>query len=398
MKEFTIKNISGLSYDKEIIYFVSPYINALLAYNCRSEEVLVMAEFPKKLQMVGAFEKILKCDNKIFLFPCFADDIYYYDIEKGQYYNLNVASIVNDFPKRKVFEVVYFEGIVYCVCRIPHMVFCIDPKSCIVREFLAPSKMVLRGKKNEVEDRFFSLCVKERTIFYPYLDNFVVAFDIDSKLFAISNLSEDKVEMQKDVDNNIYQLVCGNFDDWWICNYKGEVFKVKDNKKIKITMPDDFIETFFDGRNIQPGINNMFFVNDTLCIMLRAEYRVLKYNVILEEFTWEGNNIIQNNVRGEQVIFLRTAQISRDTVLEYCRADGAVYIWNYYKGFIKKIEFNISMGKMAHNNVLKEYYIDYAASTSDLESLISFVREIDEDKIFECSNECGRRIYYAIKK
>lgn len=377
MEEYFIDEMSGFTYDNEIIYFMPVYMSALLSYDCNNKEVRILAHYPEEVQMEGAFEKIVKYDNKVFLFPRFAKDIYYFDLEIRQFQKMNILhDIVNEMPRRKVFDVIIHEEKIYGVCRCPSMIICIDPKTDETQICRIPLKKL--GICKEVENVFFSVSIKENEILIPYADNSVIQFDVKRKKFEIvwfNNHAND------DPNKYIMGICADSRGLYWIYNASGELFKIIKKVKTEIDMPKDFVGIYNDGLHDQPGINNMFLHDDELCFFLRAEHRALKYNIYTGDFIWQVNNLAKWDNMSRKIASFYFTQVDKDTYWINNKNDNAIYKWNIHQGFIERTRIKIPFDTFIRDQIGKQYLCRLIARENNLNSFIELLGyESDEEK------------------
>lgn len=389
MGDYLVKSIFGLTYDKNKIYLISSHIYAVLEYDCLSKKTKILADFPKELQLAGTFERILKCGNKIYLFPCLGEDIYYYDLEKRVYHKLGILeSVLTDMVKRKYLEVIEYKGYIYCVCRRPNIVICIDPATDIYQIHHMPLGML--KEKNLVGESPFSLCVNENKIIYPYADNVIIEYFTDEAIFRVINLDEKVLEPHQGIYGLILGLCVDNNNNYWIYNFKGDVFKVIDDKKVKMDIPEEYTCNYYDGYHEQPGINRMFTVNDELCFSLRSACKILKYKVITGDVELCENNLAEWNEKGVQVAFSYYTQIDEETFLEFNENDGIIYQWNHSKGFVDKIEIKLSFEELIKSKCADDYLI---LSKDDIENYLLYVKYNSGRNRQENHVKYGEKIY-----
>ena len=105
MDEIRIKDIFGLTYDDGKMYIIPLYLPVVLVYDFLMKRTEKLCDYPKdKMDNVAAFEKIIKCGSKIYLFPCQEYDVYCYDMETGKYTKLlALDSIEKNLPPRVCF-------------------------------------------------------------------------------------------------------------------------------------------------------------------------------------------------------------------------------------------------------------------------------------------------------
>lgn len=395
MNKYLIRCISGLTYDKDKIYFINAYIPALMVYDCHKKDVEILGSFPKKVHLVGAFERIIKCDRKIYLFPCYAEDIYCYDLDKKQYYELDILSTLkNTMDKRKVLNVLEYNKKIYCICRCPIMVICIDPETDEFQIYIMPRDLLREEKATD--KTFFSVDINDNRLIFPYMYNAIIEFLLEEKIYKINFLNGIS-NLQNDSIYEEISLICvDNQGVIWMCDISGEVFKVVNKKRIRVAMPNDFIGLYNDGYHEQPGINKMFVVGDELCFILRSSHKILKYNMSTAKFLWCDNDLAKWNDKGRNIAFLYDAQIDARSFWIYSKNNDTVYKWDNKKGFIEKIEFAVSINALFESKLEKKYLLDFFQREDDLSGYILYNQRIYECNIQEENVRFGEKIYYSL--
>lgn len=394
MNSYLMEDMTGFTYDNGKIYFVLAYMSAILSYDYSHETVEILANFPKEAQIIGAFEKVVKYGKKIYLFPCYAKDIYCYDLEEEKFYPLRgVTSIIDGMPKRKVFDVFIYNEKIYGVCRYSNMIICVNPQTDDFRVYKISEKTLLIDKK--IENTLFSVFVKNGRVFIPYADSAVIEFDFDKEDFSVTFMNENKLIHPKDNEHYIMGICVDDRGIYWTYNACGELFKFSNNVKTKIDMPCDFVGNYDDGLRIQQTINNMLLCGDELCFFLRSEYSVLRYNILTGEFMWQKNELSHWKEKKRRIAYFGWAQPDKDkkAFWIYGKNDGAIYKWNCREGFVEKIYIKIAFKNLIRVEVGRKYLLHLFSEKDDLISFIRYFKcELSDDNQIT-TESCGRKIY-----
>lgn len=387
-----VKNIYGLTYDHEKIYFVTNVILAILYFDCSDGKVKILSEFPKEVETVCAFEKIVKYGDKIYLFPCLEDYAYCYDLKKEEYQKLDIfGSAIDKIPERKVLETLIYNKKIYCICRCPDMVICIDTETDAIQVYMLSAKLPQRKRTELVS----SVIIKDDRLIFPCVNDLLIEFDMNTNVFNIISLNE-KME---DIDINDYIMdICMDSDGTlWLCSFKGQLYKVVDNRKIKVDLPENFIKNYDAGVfGIQRGIDRMFAVGDSVYFTLRSECKVLQYNVNNGDFLWINNTLSKWNDDGIRMAFINYTQVDNETFWFYNWNDYAAYRWDFQKGFTKKIEFRISIDELLKVQFAKEYLTKCDEAEVGLEYYISHVKAEKYKQKIKSNINLGKKIYDAL--
>lgn len=399
MGDYIIEHVEGLTGDDEKIYFISSDIYAILVCDCYSNQINILAEFPKEVQIPKAFEKILKYEKKIYLFPCYAKDIYYFDLEKNKFIKLDVIlPLIDEMPQRKVLEVLIHNKKIYCVCRCPNMVISINSDTDNVEVFKMPLELL--KKKKFAAETWFSTVIRKDKLVYPYGNSAIVKFSLIDKVFDIVYFDEKLTEECENVSNWILGICIDNNDDFWMYSVCGEIYKVVKDKKIRIVAPKGPIGIFYDGNHEQPGINNVFSVGDDICFVLRSESKILKYNITTGRFVWCQNDLGKWDVGGTPIAFFKCTQVDEETFWLYNRNDNAAYKWNYRKGFIERVDFKISIDKLLKTEFDNRYrylILNTIKKENDLYNYILYIEGEKNERKTEKNVSYGQKIYHELR-
>lgn len=331
----------------------------------------------------------MKYGNKIYLFPCLARDIYYYDLEKKVYHKLGILeSVITGMADRKHLEVIEYKGYIYCVCRRPNIIICIDPATNNYQIHFMP--LGLLNERKSIGGVSFTLCVNENKLIYPYGDNIIIEYFIEEARFRAIYLEEKVLESHQGNHDIILGVCVDSNNNYWIHNLNGDVFQVIDDKKIKINISEEFTRSYYDGYNDQPGINRMFVVKDDLCFSLRSVCKIMKYKVITGDVILLENNFAKWNEKGRQVAFSYYAQINEETFLEFSENDGIIYQWNYNDGFVGKTEIRLPFEELLESKFADDYWM---LNNDDIEKYLLYVKHNYRRNKQKDYIGCGEKIY-----
>lgn len=390
MDEFTIKDINGLVYDQGKLYMVSHYISFIMAYDFETKKVEKLCNYPQDVTETGAFEKIIKQESKIYLFPCFIDSIYCYDMRIQEYTDLlSLHSISDKVPTRKFFEVRTYDGFIYAVCRLPQFVIRINPANNDVRiwkleqEILISERIVLAD---------FSVEIYGGKIIYPYGTDILIEFSIYEETFQIIQLERE----QDDYDEKYRCLLGITVDDIgakWVFDWYGNVFEIIQDKMIKIIMPPELDGVYDDGQYEEaPRINTILAHGGRLHFLLQSDNRILIYDVQKHSFSWMVNALTEWKSARRRLAYVEYTQVNADTFLIYNYNDGKIYVWNRKDGFSKRIELNMVLQDVSDDKWLKNCVL----AQGDLELYLQYIKKSITGKVEEEKKCFGQNIYFAL--
>lgn len=351
------------------VYFIAMNIPAIWQYDYARRNVSILTYFPESIAIAGAFVRLIKVGQKIYCIPCFADDIYCYNMETSLFYSINIPK---DFfcrmPKRKIIEPVNSNETLWCVSRSPHLIIEINTESDTyeIHEF---QEMVLIHN-------YFAVRLEKGVIEYPFMQNRIICFDTSKKEFHIRTLYETDEEDYLE-EKNIYNFTYDNNGGIWWCNFRGDVYRIEGDRICSIKMPDCFIGQYQDviGRN-RPGINGMILMNDHICFVLASEYKILKYNIIEKKFMWSENP--GDECFRKQEVYFHYNKLNERVLVLYSNDSRFFYIWDIERGFIDKFCIELAVQLLAQNRGLQQYYnVTDESHNFNLQIYLNFVNYID---------------------
>lgn len=394
MNKFSIDTIDELIYDDDRIYFISSFIYAVMVYDCHTKKVDILCDFPREVQFIGAFERIIKYDRKIYLFPCFAEDIYCYNLDKDEYHRLNILStVINRMVKRKVLSVLTYDGRIYCICRCPNMVICIDPKTDDFQIHMMPQELL--RKEETVVKGLFDVLIKGNHLIYPYVNNAVIEFSLEEKVFTVNYLDESLEGPSANIHNILGMCIDAN-GVIWMCDLSSQVFQIVNNRRIKISVPDDYLGVYDDGYRKRSVIYKILMIGNDLCFILGSVCKILKYNIDTQDALWDNNDLAEWDSESRQIAFFLDAQIDDETFWLYNKNDDAVYKWNYKEGFTEKVELEISLDALFSSKFSENHVLNIIKREDDLNGYIQYIKYGYGNSMQEKNINYGGKIYYEL--
>lgn len=369
------------------IYFIASTPRIIGEYNHQLGKMNVLLDFSQQMNVYKPFTKIVKYNYKIYCMPCYAENIYCYNLNSNQFYSLYISdSLFRQMPNRKIIEAIEANGYIYCVCRSPQIVIIIDPKT---------DKYEL-CYNNDVpqEHEFFSIEVTSDCIIYPLFHNSIVRFDMMKHIFCIEKLFDAEMS---DSGDYIFQIIYDDVGFVWIRNHKGEVYRKKNRESERIELSQHYIKNSKNkNHNIQYMISEMLYREGCIYLILSdvSGYRILKRAISSQQFEWIEIGQHQQSERKE--IRFDTCKIVGDIVYIYRVDENMFYMWDFLKGFMN--EFDITLpGDIAADlrlgfpdsecvNIDLKFYIDYVQNLKDVGIENKVVKNKDIGKIIYLLN------------
>lgn len=366
------------------IYFISSAKSVLGQYDFQTKRVSILLDYSQIVGVHMAFARIIMCCHKIYCVPCYAEDIYCYNLKTKQFYNLNIEhKIFEKMPKRKIIEPVEVEGYVCCVCRSPHLVITINSET--------DQFDVDYFEKMEEEHDIFKPVVRDGVIRYPFLSNCLVSFDVKKRAYYMTKVYE---KVGKSDWDYIFHFLYDDEGDIWICSFKGELYRVKDDNVEKIEIPREHIGKY---KNIQDGsiqymISEMISADEKIYLVLADDDRILQYGIRDKRFEWI-NGLRREGVSNEEMIHYDNCKFYGDIMFIYMRDSGMFYIWNLHKHIFKRFDFVLAGDAAAK---LQLFLLGNETGCMDLNFYCSYIQAFEKN-VCENSNQenCGEKIYLA---
>lgn len=392
MQESTVLDIVDFDYEDGQIYFIASNTPFIWQYNCIKGNIMILTEFPSNINVAGAFARLIKVKQKIYCIPCFADNIYCYDLVTNQFYSLNIPDeLFCKMPKRKIIEPFIVNGNLYCICRSPHYIYEINIEN--------DAYDIYKVQGTQSEHNFFSIKCYNGVIEYPHLNNQIISFDTRNKSFYFRTLYESDIKNCPE-EKNIFNFEYDSIGGIWWCDFNGDVYRSTKSEMHQVKMPDEFYGKYQDviGRE-RPGINGIELINENICFILASDYKILQYDLFKSQFTWSQNP--DNECFRNKEIYFHYNKLSDKSLLLYSRDKKIFYIWNIEKGFLNQFVIKISADILARNRFF-DSYISIKSESNDinLQFYLEFVKcfEDRKEKLLVMEEKNGREIYISSDK
>lgn len=395
--EIKIKDdIRGICYENGKLYMVTLYINAIITYDLQTKKIGVLGYgYPKN----NVFEKILKCGDKLYLFPALGDGIYYYDMKNRKYQSLILFDSIKDnvvFSNRTFFQVFEYEQLIYAVCRHPNVIICIDPLNDAVQVYHLSEKLL---KSNPMIIEHFPVCICDKKLVYAYSSNIEIEFSLTDKEFKIVHLTEEEDGHKTEYNYIVYGMLLSDSGDRWLFNLYGDLFRIVDNKKVRVEIPDELAGAYDDGSNAeQYKINQVILIKDKIYFIPQFDNRILIYDLCTNEFVWCENHLAHWEENRRRITYIVWAQMNANSYLLYHYNNSAIYVWNIEEGFTDKIELKLSVEEIINNAVFNEYALQYFSQEDDLEAYLAYINRVAKKKNSVEEGYCGEKIYKSVEE
>lgn len=391
MDSVIVNKIIDYFYKDGKIYYITSDFYGIMTYDTKTGKNSILVSYPESICMDMAFDQMLFVNNKIYLIPCFAKEIYYYDMELNQIdYLRALSSDMSKMPKRKYIRGIIYHNMVYCVSRSPHIIVMIDSRNNNI------DMVSLHGL--ESEDLIFYIDIYDEKLVYPYFDNIIIVFDLKTKSINKINLKmEEKGFITADGDNIIEFVKFDYLGNIWLYNGKGELFCYYYNGDcVKIETPRDFSGQFYDGRNYRTRINGIYILERRLIFTSAAGYSVLIYDMERKVFSEDNRKQIRMaDARPNQII--RSRKMDSDKLLLHNYNESVFYVWNQKFGITNEYQLTVPDGEIVKNKLYKDYFryrTEY--HKQDLKNMLELL-QIWENEERENMLRCGEKIYNEIE-
>lgn len=395
--EITIKDdIRGIYYENGKLYMTIPCIHSIVTYDFETKKVQTLrGKYPPN----NVFEKILKYGDKIYLFPANGSDIYYYDMKKKKYKNLFLLDFVKDdvdFSNRKFFEVVVIGRFIYAVCRNPNAVICINALDDAIQVYYLTEEL-LEGNPAIIEH--FPICIYDKKLIYAYSSDLEIDFSLTNKEFNFVYLTQEKDDCKAEHTYIVYGMLINEFGDKWLYNLYGDLFRVVNNKKIRVEIPAELVGIYSDGFNAeQYKINQVLLIKDKLYFIPQSDHKILIYDIQANVFTWCENPYADWKEGRRKLAYTLCAKIDSISYLLYHYNNSAIYVWNIEEGFTDKFELKLSVEEVIRNEAFNEYILHYFLRQDDLDAYLVYISGMAKKRISGKEKCCGKKIYQKIEE
>ncbi len=359
----------------------------LFQFDKENAQIKFFTELPAEVSDIGAFETIIEYNKKLYFIPCYADDIYYYDIEQNCFQMLNIPfSNLEGLAKRKIISTILRDDILYCIIRRPFCVVCINLfqekyEICFFqKDYLLPDDW-----KKQMSMAFFEVCVDKDSVLIPYANNEIVIFDMKQKNFSIKKLSSLRIENVPRFPwwkNSIMQIEKMYSNAYFMRMYNGDIYQFDENSLTKVELPEEVSGYYALGdRSFLPRIYKFLVIGSFIYFFFYNNHDVLKFNCKNGEFLWYENHYVSQRGKNQTApIYVEIKMFDSNTVLLHSRQDNALYLFNTDAGFIGNP--SVCMTKefyetemVRHKHSAKKYLLDYG----DEELLMVYVRKVEKD-------------------
>lgn len=368
------------------IYFIASYPYIIGQYDCQLDMMNILFDYSQTIGAFSAFTRIIKYKHKIYCIPCQADNIYCYNLDSRKFYSLNIPDVVFEkMPSRKIIEAIEVRGTIYCVCRSPHFVLTIDTET--------DGYQIHYCNENMEEHELFSLKVKDNCIIYPFFHNLIVSFDIGEKKFQIKKLYDTKIQNNWDY---IFHFLYDETGCIWVCNYRGEVYSVKDNKIESIKLHQEYIDGHSNiKRDYRYMISEMLYKKGKIYFIIAdlEGFRILQYEISDKRFKWIETKQCRQPER--KVIRCDNCKISNNRIYIYRFDDNKFYRWDFQGKSID--EFNIVIS----GHLAADLQLDFSQNESvctNLEFYLSYLQNLCNGSVRKDNSvkeEIGKMIYLS---
>lgn len=407
MKNDVINGINDVIADEDCMWIISDGLPCLFRYDYLTREIELKAIFPKEVNTVCPFSRMIKMGNEIYFIPWMVKDIYCYDITKNELYKLDIP--FKDFSSdnwRKT-EAVIEDGNLYCINRVPDAIIEINPVTKETRTFQVDMQLyadyLLPCKEWTV---YPAPCVYQGKIIWTNYKNILTVFDVRTKEFSVEKIEELSKAEPKPLSNDTEDYTIGVrvFEEaLWIFTFEGKVYRYDNaTHKIENKLYEDYV--YYDDDD---GVDVCFLfdivsLENELFFIPSYKNKCIKYNGSTNQYEEILNDYIQNwesNKRNYTICKV----INNKKILLYSYYENIFYILDVKNNSVEKWKVKESLTKFIKENplfvqavnriFLKNHMYDF----DDLDWLIQGISANDkkEEEKLSVSN-VGKQIYTTI--
>lgn len=365
MGEKILETVCDAIIDEKSLWVISDAWNCLFRYDLEKRELECEAVFPREVQEFGLpFSKIIRMGNEIYFIPRIAKDIYYYDLIKKRFQNLNISN--SFFREDNNIDVLIQGKYIYCVNRCPDTVLIIDSDTKAVKIFRAKNTQYINKKiENQIYRDYAknSACFYEGAIIWPNYSNLLTVFNIQEEKFFVyilKGLAQERIERLQE-EYEIEEMrdwiisVKSYKDALLLISYEGRVY-LYDAKIHKVREILDYyrIHNVYDYK--LPFWGGIISLNDELYFIPQFRYECLKYNYNTKECEKVISNYLKNWAEYKRE-YTVCVTYNEQIILLYSYYESCFYIINIKNDFIEKREISLSVIDLVKKNIAFIYLL-----------------------------------------
>lgn len=403
--------VNDVIVDENCMWIISDAWNCLFKYDFIKEVLQCTVVFPEELQDGSLlFSKIVKLQDEIYFIPRTAKNIFFYDLLKQRFQNLNVqADFLHDDQNR---DVIIQNEYIYCINRFPDTILKINSDTKEVKLFKANNDQYINEKIERKIYRDYntnSACLYKGKIIWPNYNNILTIFDTQREEFSVHMLRElpqEKIErLQEEYEEkemSDWLISVKNYNDiLFLISYGGKVYSYDDktNKVEEELFGNDIDKNAYEF--VLPFFANAIQIKEDLYFIPQYRNKCMKYNYNTKKYEEVIDNYLEN-WNGYKREYTVCIALNEQKILLYSYHENCFYILDIENNSVAKKEIVIP-------------YLDWLKNDSPFSQLIpdfekkkmlgkegywlyQLCNMSENERILKSNVNIGERIYKELDK
>lgn len=356
MQSEKLAGVRDVIIENECAWMIADSVNWLLKYSFLRNELELEAAFPKAIGTNwGAFSKIVRVGNEIYLSPFTAKDAYCYNLDEKMFQKLNFP--LNGCKKAKNIRMVVREKDIYFVNRSPDMVIKVDSVTKSIQVFEAENDCFINQKaENKIYRSYLNPEVYDNKILWSSYNNILNIFDMKNESFSIEKLTDvlnGKVKWTKDIfgeEQEDWLIGLKVFQDrLWFLSYGGNIFQYNGKmNKVENRLFNDYVCKEIEG-SVRAVFSDILVLDNELWFIPQYKKKCIRYCADNDSFERIMDSYVQEwDVQSREYVGCKV--VGAGKILLYSYYERCFFILDTEKDVISKEEIKISFGKFAREN------------------------------------------------
>ncbi len=410
VKNDILIGVSDVIIDQDSAWIISDAVNGLLRYDFLREELELVFMYPDTIGTnFSAFLKIMKIEDDIYFIPLTAKDIFYYELDKGQFHKLTLPQHL--FCNVKHMHPIKYGKNIYCINRFPDLVIKIN---CETKKMDIFVSNVSVHRDDEIEREIYRIywepSLYDNKIIWPNYNDTLTVFDLQREIFSSIPLTGF---LHKGTRLEQTGLLKGKLRDWvigvraykgilWLLTFEGEVYQYNQGSLDKV-VNQIFQEygRYSDFNNNEKIILPLFYdaiiVSDELWFIPQYKYQCIKYDGYNNKFEL-AINVIEDECIGIEREY-NLSKAFQKSILLFSYYENCFYVLDIDKNCVYRKTLEIPVLKFVNTNAefRKSIMPNDFCGFDDLSFLMGLVIH-KQDKIVSKENTIGEKIYGLLER
>ena len=354
-----LKGVRDVFIEEDCMWMITDNFNCLFKYTFSEQKLDLIISFPETIGTNNfAFNRIVKIQNEIYLFPLTAKGIFCLDLQKREFIRLNIS--IDNFNEVNNTQVVVVDEYIYCLKRFPDVLIKIHLATKKVDIFYAGNEQYINKAVESLVNRNYSApCLFQGKIVWFHYNNVFTFFDLEKESFVterLENVLHETVERTK----AFYQE---GLEDWiigarvfqdvlWLFSYDGRVYQYDDksHKIQSVQINNDKNTNTNEGELVRSIFMDLVPLEDELWFIPQYESRCIKYDSntgqceeCLDEYKKKWNE--------NQTVYSLCKAIHNKKILLYSYCESCFCILDTMNNTVDKKIIKIPFGRFSEESL-----------------------------------------------